>query len=279
VPIFDIVAPENIEFWLSQNAGKLDGVIHMGAISATTERDVDKIIENNFRLSILLWNTAIKFNFPFIYASSAATYGSGECGFIDSEELEDLARLRPLNPYGWSKLIFDRRVIFDVKVNNKHPSQWAGLKFFNVYGPNERHKGDMRSVINKIHPQVKAGESISLFKSHRADYRDGEQLRDFVYVRDCAKIIIWLLESGSVSGIFNVGTGTPRSFNDLVKALGGSLGKNPEIKYIDMPEAIRNSYQYFTQADNSKLKKAGYADEFYSLEAGVDDYVKTDLGL
>jgi ADP-L-glycero-D-manno-heptose 6-epimerase len=277
VLITEVVAPEEITSWINSEGRNLHGIIHMGAISATTETDVDKIINNNFKLSSDLWHAAIKLNLPFIYASSAATYGDGANGFEDDETSDALAKLRPLNPYGWSKLLFDRKIISQKDKGQPTPPKWTGLKFFNVYGPNEHHKGDMRSVINKVFPQVYNDKPISLFKSHRPDYSDGGQLRDFVYVRDCVSIIQWLLDNQVVSGIYNVGTGQPRSFADLVNGVGMALNKQPQIQYVDMPEQIRNSYQYFTEACITKLRKAGYAKAFYSLEDGISDYIKRDL--
>ena len=275
--IAEIVPPEKVIDWIGAQADNLAGVIHMGAISATTETDVDKIILNNFRLSSDLWFASARFGLPFIYASSAATYGDGSSGFDDDEGAEAVSQLRPLNPYGWSKLLFDQRVIAEKGKNNHAPPQWAGLRFFNVYGPNEHHKGDMRSVVNKIFPEVNAGRPVTLFKSHRAEYADGGQLRDFVYVDDCVKIIMWLLENKSVSGLFNIGTSTPRSFADLVRGVGLALNKEPKIDYVDMPEQIRNSYQYFTKANIRKLRDAGYAEPFHSLEDGIADYIRRDL--
>jgi ADP-L-glycero-D-manno-heptose 6-epimerase len=275
--IDDIIQPEFLVEWLKYNASRLSGIIHMGAISATTERDVDKIIENNFRLSKQLWKLSAANKLPFIYASSAATYGNGECGFDDDQSLQAQALLRPLNPYGWSKLIVDKRFVLDTAQGGSIPPQWAGLKFFNVYGPNENHKGDMRSVINKIYPLICAGKDISLFKSYKSDYPDGGQLRDFIYVKDCVQVILWLLENPKVSGLFNVGTGKPRSFIDLVKSIDKVLHKNSIINYVEMPEDIRDRYQYYTCANISKLRQAGYQLEFTALENGISDYISSYL--
>ena len=277
VLITETVAPEEIIAWLNTEGKNLHGIIHMGAISATTETDVDKIIHNNFKLSSDLWHASTKLNLPFIYASSAATYGNGSHGFDDNESSKSLSLLHPLNPYGWSKLIFDRKIIALKEKSYPTPPQWVGLKFFNVYGPNEHHKGDMRSVINKVFPQVYNDTPISLFKSHRSDYKDGGQVRDFVYVKDCVNIIKWLLINNTISGIFNVGTGEPRSFVDLVNGIGSAINKTPIINYIDMPEQIRGSYQYYTKASMTKLRAAGYVNNFYSLEDGIGDYIKNDL--
>ena len=275
--IYDVIPPEDLTVWLKTNAKNIDGIIHMGAISATTEKDVDKIIRINFLLSCELWNASAKYGLPFIYASSAATYGNGHNGFDDIQTPEALSRLLPLNPYGWSKLIFDQRVISDAMTNKSLPPQWVGLKFFNVYGPNEHHKGDMRSIINKTFPLVSNNQQISLFKSHNPNYLNGEQLRDFIYVKDCTKIITWILNTSSISGIFNIGTGQPRSFNELIHALAKKLEKNPNIQYIDIPTQIRDSYQYYTKANINKLRRAGYKASFYTLEEGIEDYITCDL--
>jgi ADP-L-glycero-D-manno-heptose 6-epimerase len=279
VLISDIIYPNELIDWLALNEKNIDGIIHMGAISATTERDVDKIVINNFKLSSSLWQAAIKHNIPFIYASSAATYGDGSNGFDDDQSSQALTKLKPLNAYGWSKHLFDRKIIDTIESSRAAPPQWVGLKFFNVYGPNEHHKGEMRSVINKIYPLVAADKNVSLFRSHKAEFTDGGQLRDFIYVNDCVKVIHWLLEHQEVSGIFNVGTGKARKFSDLVIAIGLAINKLPKIDYIDMPIEIRHSYQYFTQANINKLRTKGFKAEFTSLEDGVSDYINNDLSL
>jgi ADP-L-glycero-D-manno-heptose 6-epimerase len=253
---------------------KLEAVVHMGAISSTTEADVDLLMENNFRLSLRLFEWCAASRTPFIYASSAATYGDGDTGFADDYSSAGLARLRPLNPYGWSKHLFDQAVIERVARHDKVPPQWAGLKFFNVFGPNEYHKGEMMSLVAKRFDDAKAGVPIRLFKSHRTGIGDGEQKRDFIYVDDAVAVVRWLLETPSVSGIFNVGTGKARSFRDLMSAMFAALGQAPNIEYIDMPDAIRGSYQYFTQAETDNLRRAGFGPEFLSLEEGVARYVK-----
>jgi ADP-L-glycero-D-manno-heptose 6-epimerase len=273
----DIIPPEFLVEWSKCNAYRLSGIIHMGAISATTERNVDKIIENNFLLTTQLWKVSSDNRLPFIYASSAATYGNGEQGFDDNQSLQSQANLRPMNPYGWSKLLVDKRFASDVELGHPVPPQWAGLKFFNVYGPNECHKGDMRSVINKLYPLVKNGNDVTLFKSHKSEYFNGGQLRDFIYVKDCVQVILWLLENPHVSGLFNVGTGRPRSFLDLVKSLDHVMHKKSSVHYIDMPEDIRDRYQYYTCANVSKLRQVGYHSEFTTLEDGISDYVNSYL--
>jgi ADP-L-glycero-D-manno-heptose 6-epimerase len=257
--------------WL--DGRKLEAVVHMGAISSTTEANVDLLMENNFRLSLQLFEWCAASRTPFIYASSAATYGDGVAGFADDWSSAGLARLRPLNPYGWSKHLFDQAVIERVARKDEVPPQWAGLKFFNVFGPNEYHKDDMMSLVAKRFDDAKAGKVVHLFKSHRAAVGDGEQKRDFIYVDDAVAVVRWLLVTPSVSGIFNVGTGKARSFRDLMIAMFAALGIAPNIEYIDMPEAIRNTYQYFTQAEMSNLRHAGFTADFLTLEEGVKRYV------
>lgn len=275
--VADVVMPEQLEDFLIANREAVDTVIHMGAISSTTERDVDRIMHNNFMLSRDLWLDCSEYGWRFIYASSAATYGGGEAGFKDEQTPQGLAPLRPLNAYGWSKHLFDRCVARMIEQEGPRPPQWAGLKFFNVYGPNEYHKGSMKSVIAKVHPVAAAGEAVNLFRSHRPDYEDGGQLRDFVYVEDCVGVVDWLYRNDKVSGLFNVGTGKARSFADLARAVFAALGREPRIEYVDTPEEIREKYQYFTQAEMAKLRDAGYPDPFTELEAGVADYVRNYL--
>jgi len=268
---YDLILPDEIERYLV-SAPRADAVFHMGAISATTATDGDEILRSNFRLSVQLWTWCTEQRTPLIYASSAATYGDGSSGFSDTEQRAALDALRPLNLYGWSKHAFDRWAL-ERAASGTAPPQWAGLKFFNVYGPNELHKGDMQSIVAKNTGTIAAGRKISLFKSHRQDFEDGEQLRDFVYVADCVAVMMWLLDHPSVSGLFNLGTGKARSFRDLVLAIGKALGLEVDIEFIDMPLAIRDRYQYFTQADMTKLQRVGYDAPFHSLEAGVADYV------
>jgi ADP-L-glycero-D-manno-heptose 6-epimerase len=220
-----------------------------------------------------LWDWCAAHAVRLIYASSAATYGDGKAGFSDEQSRAALAALRPLNAYGWSKHIVDRRVVDDVTRGHATPRQWAGLKFFNVYGPNETHKGVMQSLVSKIFPAVKAGEAVSLFKSHDPRYADGGQLRDFIYVKDCVAVVSWLLGHPETSGLFNVGTGIPRSFLDLVGVVGAVVGCAPNIRFIDTPDELRDQYQYFTCADTAKLRRVGFDHSFYSLEDGVRDYL------
>lgn len=275
----DIVLPEDLFEYLDDHAEDVKVVFHMGAISSTTETDADLIVDNNFTFSRELWKWCAQHDVRFIYASSAATYGDGAEGFSDAEKPEDLEKLHPMNPYGWSKHLFDRRVSRIVHDENsvaaeKIPTQWAGLKFFNVYGPNEYHKGSQKSVCCHLYPQVAAGAAAKLFKSHNPDYKDGGQIRDFVYVEDCVDVMLWLYDHPEVSGLFNVGTGEGRSFNDLAAAVFKAVGKPEKINYIDTPLEIRDKYQYYTQADISKLKALGYDKPFTSLEEGVERYIK-----
>ena len=267
----DVVPPAQLFSWLEGR--KIDAVIHLGAISDTTATDSDLVLETNFRLSLRLLDWCTASRTPLIYASSAATYGDGSAGFRDDWSPAALKQLRPLNLYGWSKQLFDSALVERATKKQKLPPQWAGLKFFNVFGPNEYHKGAMASVLFRAFDEAKAGRTVRLFKSHRAGIEDGDQRRDFIYVDDAVAIVRWLLESPSVSGIFNVGTGKARSFRDMISALFRTLGHKPNIEYIGMPEAIRSQYQYFTEADVSNLRRAGYNAGFTSLEDAVERYV------
>lgn len=273
----DLIRPDRLFEFLEKHQKEVGTIVHMGAISATTERDADLIVENNLRLSLDLWEWCAKHQKRLIYASSAATYGDGRQGFEDDEDLETQSRLRPMNAYGWSKLAFDRRILRAVKEGEHTPPQWAGLKFFNVYGPNEYHKGTMKSVIAHLFPNAADGQPVSLFRSHNPLYPDGGQMRDFVYVKDCADIVLWLIANMQVSGLFNVGTGEARTFKDLAKASFTALNRVPEITYRDTPEDIRDRYQYFTQATMNRLRDAGYDRPFTSLEDGVADYIRNYL--
>jgi ADP-L-glycero-D-manno-heptose 6-epimerase len=273
--LHDVLRPDMLPQWLSRHGDEVAAIVHMAAISSTTETDVDRFVANNIRLTLDLWEWCAANSTPLIYASSAATYGDGGAGFSDDETPAALAALRPLNAYGWSKQVVDRRIVDDIFHGRPRPPQWAGLKFFNVYGQNETHKGDMQSVVSKIYPLVKAGETVQLFKSHHPRYCDGGQLRDFVYVKDCAATVRWLLQNPMVNGLFNVGTGVARSFLDLVNAVSAAVGRVPDIRFIDTPAELRDKYQYFTQAEMTKLRAAGFAHRFYSLEDGIRDYVQS----
>ena len=273
----ELVDPEDIGDFLEMRGDELSGVVHMGAISATTETDADLIVETNVRLSQALWHWCAEAEVPFIYASSAATYGDGAEGFGDDASPDALSRLAPLNAYGWSKHLFDRWVARRVDDGDPAPPQWVGLKFFNVYGPNEHHKGSMRSVVNKAFPAAGRGEPVTLFRSHHPDYEDGGQMRDFIHVQDCVDVMMWLLDHPDVSGLFNLGTGQARTWLDLMSALYGALDQEMEVAWVDTPEEIREKYQYFTQAEMAKLRAAGYDRPFTSVEDGVASYVREFL--
>lgn len=261
---------EFLERVLDKNLKAVDCIIHMGACSSTTGTDADYYEENNFQYTKHLAQWCLAKEAPFIYASSAATYGDGECGYEDDESA--LPQLKPLNLYGWSKHNFDLWVM-----KNNVRDQVVGLKFFNVFGPNEYHKQDMRSVVNKAYPRLASEGKISLFKSYRPDYAHGEQRRDFIYVKDAVDIVIFFLQHPDIHGIYNVGTGQARSWNDVANAMFAAIGRDPDIDYIDMPEHLRPRYQYFTQATVAKLRSIGYDKPFTSLEDAVDDYVKNYL--
>lgn len=249
---------------------EVETVIHMGACSSTTEPDADYLMENNYRYTAQLARWAVEKDIRFIYASSAATYGDGSLGFSDDDGVR--VQLRPINMYGYSKQLFDLWAL-----RNGMASQIAGIKFFNVFGPNEYHKGDMRSVVHKAFEQIRDTGKVRLFKSYRPDFRDGEQKRDFIYVKDCVDVIWWFLEHRETTGLFNLGTGHARTWNDLAGAVFAAMGVKPEIEYIEMPEDIRPHYQYLTEAKMDKLRAAGCPVRTMSLEDAVSDYVKQYL--
>ena len=272
-PIADLIAPEQMFEWLGRRWREVEAVVHMGAVSSTTEPDADKILRSNFALSRDLYRWCAEHGRRLIYASSAETYGDGALGFEDDNDLAALAGLRPLNAYGWSKALFDQFAVREAGRGHA-PPQWAGLKFFNVYGPNEEHKGGMKSVAAQIWPDVAQGRNVKLFKSYRDDYADGGQLRDFVYVRDVADVVAWLLERPEVSGVFNLGSGRARSFKDMAEAVFAAAGAAPRIEYVEMPATLRDRYQYFTEARLERLRAAGYEGQFTALEDGIGDYVR-----
>ena len=265
------VEREDFFDWVQREKPTVDFVFHLGARTDTTEFDYSIHQHLNVEYSQKMWNYCTINNIPLVYASSAATYGEGELGYDDSHEI--IEQLPPLNLYGISKNEFDKWVLHQ----ECHPPFWAGLKFFNVYGPNEFHKARMASVIFHSYKQIKENGKVKLFRSHKDGYKDGEQLRDFIYVKDVIAVCCWLMENQPASAIYNVGTGEARSFNRLVKSTFAGLDMEPQIEYIDMPVDIRDKYQYFTEASMDKLKAAGYSNEFYTLESGVDDYVRNYL--
>ena len=260
---YDSITKDSVTF-------DFDSVIHLGACSSTTEKNADYLLFNNFKYSQEIAKYCLNNGKRLVYASSAATYGAGEQGYVDDEN--NLENLRPLNMYGYSKQMFDVWL-----KNNGLLDKVAGIKYFNVYGPNEYHKGDMRSVVHKAFEQVRETGKVKLFKSYLPEYKDGEQMRDFIYVKDAVKMTLYLWKNKNLNGIFNVGTGKARTWNDLVTALFNALEKPVNIEYIDMPDYLRPKYQYFTQADISKLRNSGYSEPLFSLEEGVKDYVRNYL--
>ena len=273
------VEPPDLFAFLDDHVSEIDAIVHMGAISTTTETDADLIARTNFTLTWRLWCWCRDAGKRLLYASSAATYGDGSKGFSDDDSQAFLNALRPLNAYGWSKALFDRKVARELGEGRGAPVQHAGFKFFNVYGPNEYHKGGQKSVIAHIFPVAKRGEEVKLFKSYNPDYPDGGQLRDFVWVGDIVSVIMWFLDHPGVSGLFNIGSGEARSFYDLAAATWAALGKEPKIGYKDMPEELRGKYQYYTKADLSKLRSVGYDKPMTRLEDGVAQYVQGYLDM
>ncbi|HOF07200.1 MAG TPA: ADP-glyceromanno-heptose 6-epimerase [Bacteroidales bacterium] len=268
---YDRIERDQFIDWLDKHHNDIDTVIHLGARTDTTEFDYSVFEKLNLNYSKNIWNICSNYGIDLYYASSAATYGDGALGYND--DLEIIDKLQPLNPYGLSKNEFDK---WAIKQINK-PKHWAGFKFFNVYGPNEYHKKRMASVVFHGYNQIKDEGKIKLFKSHRPDYKDGEQKRDFVYVKDVIKVLFWFLEHRPENSIYNLGTGTARSFIDLAKSIFSAMNINENIEFIDMPKDIRDKYQYFTEANMTKLHNIGYNYSFYSLENGISDYVKNYL--
>lgn len=253
---------------------EIDGIVHLGACSATTEKDADYLLTNNYGYTRALCDWSQRNGVRFVYASSAATYGDGSLGYDDADVVTP--KLEPLNMYGYSKHMFDLWALRNGWFQNGHPV--AGVKYFNVYGPYEDHKDDMRSVVNKSFGQIREGDGrVRLFRSHRPEYKDGEQMRDFVYVKDAVDVTLWLLENPRIGGVFNCGTGTSRTWNDLATAVFSAMGKPANIEYIEMPESLKNKYQHYTEAKPDKLRAAGYSKPFTTLEDGVCEYVKDYL--
>jgi ADP-L-glycero-D-manno-heptose 6-epimerase len=257
--------------WLDDNHENVEFIFHLGARTDTTEFNRDLLWKLNTKYSQMVWQKCYDYQIPLVYASSAATYGLGELGYRDSEQIVD--DLKPLNPYGESKNEFDSWAL----KQDKKPFYWAGLKFFNVYGPNEFHKGRMASVVFHAYNQINNTGEMKLFRSHNPNYQDGEQMRDFVYVKDVIEVMYWLMHHRKDSGLYNLGSGKARTFLDLTRAVFDALGKNENISFVDTPEDIRDKYQYFTEADMSKLQSIGYPHSFTALERGVEDYVAAYL--
>jgi len=267
----ELVPRSQFHNWLQGNATSVSFIFHLGARTDTTEMDYEVHRLLNLEYSKEVWNSCVRYHIPLVYASSAATYGNGEYGYKDSHSL--VSKLQPLNPYGVSKNEFDKWVL----EQSSTPPFWAGLKFFNVFGPNEYHKGRMASVIFHAYNSIKKTGGVKLFRSHNPEYKDGEQIRDFIYVKDVADICLWLMNHQPESGLYNVGTGKARTFNDLVNAIFSALNLPPQIEYIDTPIDIRDKYQYYTEADMTRLRSAGYSTSFHSLEDAVAEYVNDYL--
>ena len=271
----EYIAKDDLEKYLNDKKN-VSAVIHMGAISATTESNFNRLLQSNIRFSQALWHWCAENKVPFIYASSAATYGDGSVGYDDNES--ELDKLSPLNAYGYSKHFFDRWVQLELSKNQPTPPQWCGLKFFNVYGPNEYHKGRMASVVFHSFNQFKETNQIKLFKSEHPSYADGMQVRDFIYVKDAVKIIIFFLNNDNFSGLYNAGTGNAETFKALAKAvLINTKGQPDDIKYIEMPNDLKGKYQYYTQATMNKINSIGFNDNFMNLKEGVTDYLESYL--
>ena len=271
----EIVPPEDMLRWL--DGRKCEAILHMGAISSTTATDERAVMAANYDLPMHLLERCAATKTPLIYASSAATYGDGSLGFSDDDRPQALAKLAPLNLYGRSKARFDLAAAERACNGGALPPQWVGLKFFNVFGPNEYHKGDMRSVLAKVFPEAKAGQPVRLFKSDRPDIASGKIVRDFIYVEDAANVVLWLMDHPTVSGIYNVGTGKARSFDDMMIAMWKALGREPRIERIEIPPELAGRYQYFTEARMERLRAAGYDAPFTPLEAAVERYVQLYL--
>lgn len=272
----DVVPPDELITWLERR-NDIEAIIHMGANASTLETDGDDVMNRNFRFSLRLLDWCTVRCVKLIYASSAATYGDGQMGFSDNLALSHLQTLRPLNLYGWSKHLFDQVVATRVEAGSVLPPLCVGLKFFNVFGPNEYHKGPMMSLVSKYFAAIKRGETIDLFRSYRPDYADGEQQRDFVYVSDITDVILWLLDRYEGVGLFNLGSGHARSFIDLVGSIFDSLGLVRKIRFVEMPEAMAPRYQYFTQSDPTRLRAAGYNKPGTELEEAIGHFVRTYL--
>lgn len=269
--LYQKVSRDSFFDWLSANGEKVQCILHLGARTNTAEFDKNLLHQMNTDYSRKVWEACCRFSIPLLYASSAATYGAGEHGFDDNET--QLNQLHPLNPYGWSKHEFD----LWVHEQTEKPPFWAGFKFFNVFGPNEWHKGRMASVVLHSFEQIQKEGTVKLFRSHKPEYEDGGQLRDFIYVKDVLNVLIWFMENRKYSGLYNLGTGKARTFYDLAVSVFSAMGKTPSVTYIDIPEDIRDKYQYYTQANMQKIRDAGYPFPFMELEDSVSDYVQNHL--
>lgn len=270
------VLPDDMVDYIKKNKDDISTIVHLGGISSTTEEDVDSIVKTNIILSISLYELCKQNGYQFIYASSASTYGDGLLGFEDGYEIDYLYKLRPLNPYGWSKHCIDKYIANDIQ-KNKPNNQIVGLKFFNVYGPNEHHKGNQSSVIYKFFNEIVSNNEIKLFKSYKKGCNDGMQERDFIYVEDCANVILWLIENSHVNGLLNVGSGVARTFNDVANNVIKNCSTKAKLTYIEMPKKLQKHYQYHTEANLKKLREAGYTKSMTTLEEGIKKYVNEYL--
>jgi len=276
--VHDVIPPEALFDHVTDKAGMVEGVFHMGAISATTEADADALVKNNLRMSIDLWRWCAESGKRFVYASSAATYGDGAAGFLDRQDEGYLSGLRPLNAYGWSKHAFDRWAVREAALGRRAPPRWAGLKFFNVYGPNEHHKGAQRSVINRFFDQIRETGRVELFESGRPDCAHGDQTRDFIWVGDCVDVALWAMFGDAVpNGLYNAGSGLPRTFADAARTVFQTMDKPESIGFVPLPEALKNTYQYYTEADRTKLRDAGFPGKPTPLEDGIRRYIGDHL--
>ena len=275
--LWEVISPEFLITWLKDHLDDVEAIVHMGGISSTAEKDIDLILRENLSFSMALWKWCNNNKKRFIYASSSTTYGDGANGFDDDTSLDYLKKLHPLSGAGWSKSLLDIHIATSVARGDVSTPQWVGLKLFNSYGPNEYHKDTQKSVICQMFPHAEVGAAVRLFKSYNDKYADGGQMRDMIYVKDIADVVAWTLENPSVSGLFNLGSGKARSFNDMAAAVFGALGKETNINYISMDEELKPNYQYFTEAKMDRLRTAGYTKDFTSLEDGVTDYVQNYL--
>jgi len=274
---FEIIPPEQMFEWLEFNRQHIDMVYHLGGKASTTEKDIDLILKNNTGLSLRLWRWCNARSIRLIYASSYSTYGDGTQGFDDNVGLTYMHSLKPMSGYGWSKHVFDTHIAGAVARGEAQLPQWAGLKLFNVYGPNEYHKGDQKSVVSAVALHAIQGGIVRLFRSYNPQYPDGGQKRDMIYVKDVVKVMLWFLDNPKTSGLFNIGTGKAATFNDMAGAIFTALGRPTNIHYIDMPEELVKKYQYFTEAKIDRLRAAGYKDEFTPIDVGIKDYVQNYL--
>lgn len=275
--LYEIIPPVQVFDWLEFNRSQVEMVYHLGSVSSTVEKDIDLLLKHNFNLSLKLWRWCNVRGVRLVYLSASATYGDGSNGFDDNTDLAYMQTLKPLSGYGWCKHLFDMHVVGNVMRGEVTIPQWVGLKMFNVFGPNEYHKGDQQSVITKVaHHAIQAG-TVKLFRSYNPKYADGEQKRDVIYVKDVVRVLLWFLDYPRVTGLFNCGTGHASTFNQMARAIFAALGTAPRISYSDMPEDLLTKYQYFTQANMQKLRSVGFAEEFTPLEIAIKDYLQNYL--